>query len=100
MNHKPYSIKLVIRNDNIDPSEGWARVFLTPDTNKDQRMLMVEIDRFPVTLPPGVTTEIPRQSKYSLVIMKFPDGLKYGDLQSSLESGNITADEFNHLGCG
>ena len=100
LNHKPYSINLVLRNDNAYASEGWARVFLTPDTSEDQRLLMVEIDRFPVTLLPGETKEISRHSKDSSVIMKIPESFQYGDLQSSLESGNITADEFNHFGCG
>ena len=57
----PYSINLVLRNNNIDPAEGWARIFLTPETKEDQHKLMVEIDRFPITLSPGVTTEISRQ---------------------------------------
>merc|ERR1719445_655413 len=41
-----------------------------------------------------------RQSKNSSVTMKTPHGLEYGDLQSALESGNITAEDFNYLGCG
>ena len=52
-----------------------ARVFPTPDADEEQRMLMVEIGRFPVTLPPGFTTEISRKSKDSSVIMKISDGL-------------------------
>ena len=49
-------------------------MFLTPDADEEQRMLMVEIGWFPVTLPPGFTTEISRKSKDSSVIMKISDG--------------------------
>ena len=65
INHMPYSINLVLRNNNIDPAEGWARIFLTPETKEDQHKLMVEIDRCPITLSPGVTTEISRQRQLS-----------------------------------
>ena len=99
LHHQPYTINIVVNNNNNQPADGWVRIFMAPHTSEDQRTLMVEIDRFPVTLQPG-TVKYSRHSKDSSVTMKIPGGLEYGDLQSLLESGNITANDFNHLGCG
>jgi len=100
LNHQPFHYKISIRNTGKNMAEGWLRIFVAPETNQDQRMLMIELDRFPVTISPGETTNLLRPSSLTPVTAKLPKGVNFSDLQSLVESGEMTQEQFNRLGCG
>jgi len=104
LNHSPYRIQFTVNNSNPYPGLGWARVFLTPTfTWRNERQLMLEMDRFPIQVEAGKEVKVTRESKDSTIAMQLPDGIGFGSLDSWLEANGpweSKEDQFNTRGCG
>ncbi|GLV31116.1 Prophenoloxidase 2 [Carabus blaptoides fortunei] len=105
LNHRPFSYNIQVANQG-NQRMGTCRIFLGPKNDesgrawllRDQRLLMVELDRFTVTLRQGVNT-IVRRSTDSSVTIPFERTFRDLDTQRPAEGDDALA-EFNFCGCG
>ncbi|XP_054739627.1 phenoloxidase 2-like [Anastrepha obliqua] len=106
LQHTPFTYTINVNNDGGAQRFGTVRIFLGPKTDergqgmlfKDQRLLMIELDKFIVSLNPGQNT-IRRRSTESSVTIPFERTFR--DLDTNRPAaGSADELEFNFCGCG
>ncbi|XP_054737407.1 phenoloxidase 2-like [Anastrepha obliqua] len=106
LQHTPFTYTININNDGGAQRYGTVRIFLGPKRDethkemlfKEQRLLMVELDKFIVSLNPGQNT-IRRRSSESSVTIPFEQTFRNVDKNRPGE-GSSEELEFNFCGCG
>ncbi|KAE8746722.1 Prophenoloxidase [Frankliniella occidentalis] len=91
LNHRPFSYRIQVENTAAGQREGYVRIFMAPKNDergvplqfRDQRLLMIELDKFPVK-PKG---EAQQQ------ILRNLD-------QNRPQAGTAEEERFNFCGCG
>ncbi|KAG8238622.1 hypothetical protein J437_LFUL018540 [Ladona fulva] len=106
LQHSPFSYKIQVENNSKESRIGTVRIFLAPKFDErgqpmlfnDQRILMVEMDKFQVTIKnnPKAST-ISRDSTKSSITIPFERTFR--DLEAR-PAGQVDADAFNYCGCG
>ncbi|XP_012266497.2 phenoloxidase 1 [Athalia rosae] len=105
LNHSPFTYRIAVNNANNSAVMGTCRIFLGPKlderglpiTMRDQKDLMIELDRFTVTLRPGNNT-IQRRSDESSVTIPFERTFRNLDQNRPISGDNL--EQFNFCGCG
>ncbi|XP_043643114.1 phenoloxidase 3 [Drosophila teissieri] len=93
LQHHPFSYTIKVENSSEDTRYGYVRIFMAPkmdDRNnsmplEEQRLMMVEMDKFVVTMPPGSQT-ITRNSTESSVTIPFERTFRNLDQLEKLEN--------------
>uniref|UniRef100_A0A034V716 tyrosinase n=1 Tax=Bactrocera dorsalis TaxID=27457 RepID=A0A034V716_BACDO len=106
LQHTPFTYTINVNNDSGAQRFGTVRIFLGPKRDerrqgmlfKDQRLLMIELDKFIVALNPGQNT-IRRRSTESSVTIPFERTFRNLDLNRPA-AGSADELEFNFCGCG
>ncbi|XP_067616919.1 phenoloxidase 2-like [Eurosta solidaginis] len=106
LQHIPFTYTININNDGGAQRFGTVRIFLGPKTDergqgmlfKDQRLMMIELDKFVVSLNPGPNT-IRRRSTESSVTIPFERTFRNLDFNRPA-AGSPNELEFNFCGCG
>ncbi|XP_054082817.1 phenoloxidase 2-like [Zeugodacus cucurbitae] len=106
LQHAPFTYTINVNNDSGAQRFGTVRIFLGPKTDergqgmlfKDQRLLMIELDKFIVSLNPGQNT-IRRRSTESSVTIPFERTFRNLDVNRPA-AGSAEELEFNFCGCG
>ncbi|XP_023292341.2 phenoloxidase 2-like [Lucilia cuprina] len=106
LQHVPFTYTININNESGAQRFGTVRIFLGPKTDergqqwlfRDQRSMMVELDKFVVTLNPGQNT-IRRRSTDSSVTIPFERTFRNLDANRPA-AGSAEELEFNFCGCG
>ncbi|XP_075170477.1 phenoloxidase 2-like [Haematobia irritans] len=106
LQHTPFTYTINVNNDSGAQRFGTVRIFLGPKTDergqpwllRDQRLMMVELDKFVVQLNPGQNT-IRRRSTESSVTIPFERTFRNLDSNRPGE-GSPEELEFNFCGCG
>lgn len=106
LQHTPFTYTINVNNDSGAQRFGTVRIFLGPKTDergqgmlfKDQRLLMIELDKFVVALNPGQNT-IRRRSTESSVTIPFERTFRNLDVNRPA-TGSAQDVEFNFCGCG
>ncbi|XP_067629385.1 phenoloxidase 2 [Eurosta solidaginis] len=106
LQHIPFTYTININNDGGAQRFGTVRIFLGPKTDergqgmlfKDQRLMMIELDKFVVSLNPGPNT-IRRRSTESSVTTPFERTFRNLDFNRPA-AGSPNELEFNFCGCG
>ncbi|KAF7994702.1 hypothetical protein HCN44_004174 [Aphidius gifuensis] len=105
LNHAPFSYRIQVNNRNRTPLLGTCRIFIGPKfdenglpyTFRAQKSLMIEMDKFTVTLKNGINV-IERQSNDSSVTIPFERTFR--NLDKKRPTGGSTLEDFNFCGCG
>ncbi|XP_017466630.1 PREDICTED: phenoloxidase 2-like [Rhagoletis zephyria] len=106
LQHIPFTYTINVRNDGGVKRFGMVRIFLGPKKDeagldmlfKDQRLLMIELDKFVVALNPGENTIRRRSTESSLTI---PFDRTFRDLDTDRPATATDEElEFNFCGCG
>ncbi|XP_063707043.1 phenoloxidase 2-like [Culicoides brevitarsis] len=106
LNHTPYTLILQVENRTGATRLGMCRVFMAPKNDergvqmlfRDQRLLMIELDKFVVQLNPN-TNVIRQNSTASTVTVPFEQTFRNLD-QNRPAAGTDEEAEFNFCGCG
>ncbi|XP_053962923.1 phenoloxidase 2-like [Anastrepha ludens] len=106
LQHTPFTYTININNEGETYRKGTVRIFLGPKRDethkemlfKDQRLLMVELDKFVVSLSPGQNT-VRRRSSESSVTIPFEQTFRNVD-KNRLGEDSPDELEFNFCGCG
>ncbi|XP_017467198.1 PREDICTED: phenoloxidase 2-like [Rhagoletis zephyria] len=106
LQHTPFTYTININNEGGAQRFGTVRIFLGPKTDergqgmlfKDQRLLMIELDKFVVSLNPGQNT-VRRRSTESSVTIPFDRTFRNLDATRPA-AGSADELEFNFCGCG
>ncbi|KAJ8679166.1 hypothetical protein QAD02_014953 [Eretmocerus hayati] len=106
LNHDEFTYQFVATNKNNKDVVGTVRIFMAPKQDEngrlldvnEQRMLMIEMDKFLTTLPALKTTTIIRGSKNSAVTIPFESTFR--NLERSKPQDQGGSDRFNLCGCG
>jgi tyrosinase len=106
LNHTPFKYKLQITNNTGALRQGMCRIFMAPKNNeggipmffREQRLLMIEMDKFIVELNPGPNI-IQQESTASTVTIPFEQTFRNVDANRPAD-GTPEAAEFNICGCG
>uniref|UniRef100_A0A336MA48 CSON014281 protein n=1 Tax=Culicoides sonorensis TaxID=179676 RepID=A0A336MA48_CULSO len=106
LNHTPFNYKFQIENRTGQTRLGMCRVYMAPKKDergvnmlfRDQRVLLIEMDKFVVQLNPG-TNIIQQQSTESTVTIPFEQTFRNVD-RNRPAPGTPEAEEFNLCGCG
>ncbi|EDW92261.1 phenoloxidase 3 [Drosophila yakuba] len=93
LQHHPFSYTIKVENSSEATQYGYVRIFIAPkmdDRNnpmplEEQRLMMVEMDKFVVTMPPGSQT-ITRNSTESSVTIPFERTFRNLDQLEELEN--------------
>ncbi|XP_059618290.1 phenoloxidase subunit 1-like [Phlebotomus argentipes] len=104
LQHAPFSWRITVNNDSGATRQGTCRIFMCPRTDergmpftfRDQRVLMIEMDRFTVNLSPGVNT-INRRDEESNVTIPYDRTFRNIGTAARRPLGQ---DQFNFCGCG
>ncbi|KMQ88263.1 phenoloxidase subunit a3 [Lasius niger] len=105
MNHSDFKYRIVANNRNNAERRGTVRIFMAPRQDerglpyvfRDQKELMIEMDKFTVLLRPGQNT-IERKSTESSVTIPFERTFR--NLNESRPSGGESLEQYNFCGCG
>ncbi|XP_055688055.1 phenoloxidase 2-like [Lutzomyia longipalpis] len=105
LQHAPFSWRIEVNNDSGAPRQGTCRIFICPRnderglpfTFRDQRLLMIEMDRFTVNLSPGVNTINRRDEESNVTI---PYNRTFRNISTAAVPAGQTQDQFNFCGCG
>lgn len=103
LNYTPYTYKISVNNANNTPLVGTCRIFIGPKYDENgspmnfsqQKNLMIEMDKFTVSLKPG-QNDITRMSTDSSVTIPFENTFRNLNERPADESEY----EFNFCGCG
>jgi tyrosinase len=106
LNHTPFTYNIQVNNAGSAQRMGMVRIFMAPKTDerngemmlRDQRLMMIEMDKFVVALRPGQNM-IQRKSSDSTVTIPFERtfrNLGEGDPAATTEAQQ----QFNFCGCG
>ncbi|XP_061400199.1 phenoloxidase 2-like [Musca vetustissima] len=106
LQHTPFTYTINVNNDSGAQRFGTVRIFLAPKTDergqpwlfRDQRLMMVELDKFVVQLNPGQNT-IRRRSTESSVTIPFERTFRNLEANRPAQ-GSPEELEFNFCGCG
>ncbi|KAK3918236.1 Phenoloxidase 2 [Frankliniella fusca] len=106
LNHRPFSYRIQVENTASGQREGYVRIFLAPKNDergvpllfRDQRLLMIELDKFPVKLNQR-SVLIERQSSESSVTIPFERTFRNLDKNRPV-AGTPEEEQFNFCGCG
>ncbi|KAL1382273.1 hypothetical protein pipiens_013261 [Culex pipiens pipiens] len=104
LQHAPFAYRLTVNNSTGTPRRGTCRIFIgpkvdernTPLTYKEQRILMVELDKFGVTLNPG-SNNIVRRSEQSSVTIPYERTFRSAAVSSQPAS---PAEVYRFCNCG
>ncbi|XP_059616951.1 phenoloxidase 2-like [Phlebotomus argentipes] len=104
LQHAPFSWKIEVNNESNSIRTGYCRIFMSPRndergmpfTFRDQRVLMIEMDRFTVKLNPGVNT-INRRDEHSAITI--PYNRTFRNIGATAQSATDD-NQFNFCGCG
>lgn len=102
LQHNPFSYNITVNNSGAE-RQGTCRIFLMPKKDehgadlsfKNQRLYVIEMDKFVVTLKQG-ENNIVRQSVESSVTIPFERSFP----QDGKQSNGKSESEFNYCGCG
>lgn len=105
LNHSDFTYRIVANNRNNAARRGTVRIFMAPRQDerglpyvfRDQKELMIEMDKFTVLLKPGQNT-IERKSTESSVTIPFERTFR--NLEENRPIGGDSLDQFNFCGCG
>ncbi|XP_063705143.1 phenoloxidase 2-like [Culicoides brevitarsis] len=106
LNHTPFMYRIQVENRTRQTRLGMCRIFMAPKNDernvgmlfRDQRVLMIEMDKFIVQLNPG-STVIQRNSDASSVTIPFE--MTFRNVDANRPAANTPeADQFNVCGCG
>ncbi|XP_058457157.1 phenoloxidase 2-like [Malaya genurostris] len=106
LQHAPFIYNMQIENDSDAQRMGFVRIFMAPRNDergqpmpfRDQRLFMVEMDKFLVALRPG-PNRIRRRSHESTVTIPFERTFRNLDTNRP-ETGTPEEEVFNFCGCG
>jgi tyrosinase len=106
LNHTPFSYTIQVNNSGGAQRMGMVRIFMAPKTDergnemlfRDQRLMMIELDKFVVSLRPGQNT-VRRRSTESTVTIPFERTFRSLE-ESRPEQTTDTQQQFNFCGCG
>ncbi|NP_001295992.1 phenoloxidase 2-like [Musca domestica] len=106
LQHTPFTYTINVNNDSGAQRFGTVRIFTAPKTDergqpwlfRDQRLMMVELDKFVVQLNPGQNT-IRRRSTESSVTIPFERTFRNLEVNRPAQ-GSPEELEFNFCGCG
>ncbi|XP_046607726.1 phenoloxidase 1-like [Neodiprion virginianus] len=104
LNHAPFNYRITVINQS-SARMGTVRIFMAPDkderglpfTFREQRLLMIELDKFTVNLRPGKNI-IERRSDESSVTIPFERTFR--NLDENRPVGGDSLAQFNFCGCG
>lgn len=104
LQHVPYTISIQVNNDSGAQRLGMVRIFYSPKTDergqawlfRDQRRMMVELDKFVAALRPGQNI-LKRRSTESTVTIPYERTFRNLDARPAGGTGEST---FNFCGCG
>ncbi|XP_065368855.1 phenoloxidase 2-like [Calliphora vicina] len=107
LQHGSFTYTIQVTNNTNLPRFGIARIFLAPKHDekgqpfqlKDQRLIMLELDRFVVTINPGVNT-IRRRSTDSSVTIPYERTFQDKNVNDSSADAKTDKSEFNCCACG
>ncbi|XP_076646002.1 phenoloxidase 1-like [Halictus rubicundus] len=105
LNHTDFTYTIIVNNRTDAPKRGTVRIFIAPKederglpfTFRYQRNLMIEMDKFTVTLRPGQNT-IEQKSTGSSVTIPFERTFRNLDENRPLSGDSLEL--FNFCGCG
>ncbi|XP_076677764.1 phenoloxidase 1-like [Andrena cerasifolii] len=105
LNHADFTYTITVNNRNSAPQRGTVRIFIAPKederglpfTFRQQKNLMIEMDKFSVTLRAGKNM-IERKSKDSSVTIPFERTFR--NLDENRPIGGDSLEQFNFCGCG
>ncbi|KAI8045631.1 phenoloxidase 3-like [Drosophila gunungcola] len=106
LQHHPFKYTFVVNNTSGARRYGYARIFMAPKVDEngyemlfaDQRLMMIELDKFLILVPPGRQT-FTRDSTSSSVTIPFERTFR--DLSNSSETPNTPESQENFFcGCG
>ncbi|XP_078040688.1 phenoloxidase 1-like [Augochlora pura] len=105
LNHSDYTYTIIVNNRGNTPKRGTVRIFIGPKederglpfTYRQQKNMMIEMDKFTVTLRPGQNT-IERKSTESSVTIPFERTFR--NLEENRPTEALALDAFNFCGCG
>lgn len=106
LNHADFKYNIVVNNKTNAIKRGTVRIFIAPKlderglpfTLENQRGLMIEMDKFQVSMKPG-ENKIERNSTQSTVTIPFERTFRNIDDQNR-PSGGQALEQFNLCGCG
>jgi len=106
LQHLPFTYTISVNNDGGSQRFGYVRIFIAPKNDergqpmlmRDQRSMMIELDKFVASLNPGPNT-IRRRSTESSVTIPFERTFRNLDANRP-SAGTPEELEFNFCGCG
>ncbi|XP_055551442.1 phenoloxidase 2 [Wyeomyia smithii] len=106
LQHAPFIYTIEIENNSEAQRMGFVRIFMAPRNDergtpmlfRDQRLFMVELDKFLVAVRPGAN-RIRRRSHESTVTIPFERTFRNLDIKRP-EAGTSAEEAFNFCGCG
>ncbi|GAB0093865.1 Phenoloxidase 2 [Sergentomyia squamirostris] len=104
LQHAPFTWRIEVNNNSGTPRRGTCRIWMCPKNDergmpigfREQRLLMIEMDRFPITLNPGLNT-INRRDEESNVTIPYDRTFRNISAASKRPVGE---EQFNFCGCG
>ncbi|XP_017755476.1 PREDICTED: phenoloxidase 2-like [Eufriesea mexicana] len=105
LNHAEFSYNIVVNNRNNTTKTGTIRIFIGPKQDerelpfnyRQQKNMMIEMDKFPVTIRPGSNTYERGSTKSSVTI---PFERTFRNLDASRPGGGQALEQFDFCGCG
>lgn len=105
LQHVPFNYSMSVTNNSGANRIGFARIFMAPKIGfnrqvmsfNEQRVMMMELDKFPVNLRPGQNT-INRRSTESVVTIPYEQTFRNLDANRPLV-GSTEEPEYNICGC-
>ncbi|XP_046834983.1 phenoloxidase 1-like [Vespa crabro] len=105
LNHSDFTYRIVANNRNNSPKRGTVRIFMSPKvderglpfTFRQQKNLMMEMDKFTVMLRPG-QNNIERNSNQSSLTIPFERTFRNVDENRPISGDSL--EQFNFCGCG
>ncbi|KZC12758.1 PREDICTED: phenoloxidase 2-like [Dufourea novaeangliae] len=105
LNHSDFKYTIIVNNRNNTPRRGTVRIFIAPKederglpfTFRQQKNLMIEMDKFSIILRPGQNT-IEHNSTDSSITIPFERTFRNLDENRPISGDNLEL--FNFCGCG
>ncbi|KAJ8679322.1 hypothetical protein QAD02_015109 [Eretmocerus hayati] len=107
LNHEPFKYYITVHNTNDKDVLGTVRIFLAPRYNEqgaplyfnEQRMLMIELDKFTARLKRGLNL-LERESADTAVTIPFETTFRNLNHNRPDVSNRSATEEYNFCGCG
>ncbi|KAJ1524517.1 hypothetical protein ONE63_011009 [Megalurothrips usitatus] len=105
LQHRPFTYRFTVENNLPGQREGYVRIFMAPKFDergapmqfRDQRVFMVELDKFPINLSQR-SQNVERRSTMSSVTIPFERTFR--NLDANRPQGGAQLEQFNFCGCG